>query len=127
MEKRLVVRAVRVALVIRFFGKDRCQSVDLRFRQGRSRLAPAGAAALRRGRTRGENAAGGGKVPVDNGLLHVASVLPSHVIQRSGNLSQGTGFDRRHEFGEDIVAGQGRLLETLERRRRLVGVTGVEI
>ena len=36
--------------------------------------------------------------------LHVSSILPSHIIQRLGNLTQGAHFNGLHQFFKDIFS-----------------------
>jgi hypothetical protein len=55
-------------------------------------------------------------------LVHIASVLPTDLKQRVGNLAEGAELHRFHQLGEEVAVGHGHLLELLEARRRLVGV-----
>ena len=46
--------------------------------------------------------------------LHVPAVLAANLIQRCADLPQRGDFDRFHQFGENVAAAHGGLLQPLE-------------
>ena len=45
------------------------------------------------------------------GALHISAVPPSHLVERLGDLTQGSDLHSFHESGEGISAGEGSLLK----------------
>lgn len=59
--------------------------------------------------------------------LHVPAILPPHIIQCLGNLSQGADLNGLHKFGKDIISGQDGFLEALQHFRGLFFIPFLEL
>jgi hypothetical protein len=47
-------------------------------------------------------------------ILHISPVLPSHIIQRLGNLAQAAGSHGIHQLGKNITTGKRNVLQALQ-------------
>lgn len=60
-------------------------------------------------------------------ILHIAAVFPPNLEKCLGYLSQTAKPNRVHQLGEDILPGQGRLLQPLQSLWRLFFMPLLEI